>query len=64
MNSTAAILVVDDDREMVNLLCDVPARAGYTARSANSAAEALAQVREDCPDLVISDVADERDERA
>jgi DNA-binding NtrC family response regulator len=56
MNDTATILVVDDDREMVNLLCDVLREAGYTARSANSAAEALVQVREDCPDLVISDV--------
>src|SRR5579872_7560971 len=56
MNDTATILVVDDDREMVNLLCDVLSEAGYTARSANSAAEALARVREDCPDLVISDV--------
>ncbi len=56
MNDTATILVVDDDRAMVNLLCDVLREAGYTARSANSAAEALVHVREDCPDLVISNV--------
>ncbi len=55
-NDAATILVVDDDREMANLLCDVLREAGYIAKSANSGAEALAQVREDCPDLVISDV--------
>ena len=37
-------------------LRDVLREAGYLARSANSAAEALAQVREDCPDLLISDL--------
>ena len=52
----ASILVVDDDREMANLLCDVLREAGYNSRGANSASDALAQVREDCPDLVITDV--------
>jgi len=56
MNDTATILVVDDDRDMVNLLCDVLREAGYTAISANSGDEAMRQVRADCPDLVISDV--------
>jgi two-component system response regulator HydG len=56
MTDNATILVVDDDREMVNLLCDVLREAGYHARSANSGSEALAHVREDCPDLLISDV--------
>ena len=52
----ASILVVDDDREMAKLLCDVLGEAGYLARGANSAAEALAQVREHCPDLLITDL--------
>jgi two-component system response regulator HydG len=56
MNDCAAILVVDDDREMANLLCDVLREAGYDASGANSAAQALAQVRDECPDLLISDV--------
>ena len=56
MNDAATILVVDDDRAMVSLLCDVLREAGYEARSANSGAEALVMVREDCPDLLISDV--------
>ncbi len=56
MNDAGTILVVDDDREMANLLSDVLRAAGYSARSTNSGAEALDQVREDCPDLLISDV--------
>jgi len=55
-NDAASILVVDDDREMAKLLRDVLGEAGYIVRSANSAAEALAQVREDCPDLLITDL--------
>jgi DNA-binding NtrC family response regulator len=55
-NDCAAILVVDDDREMANLLCDVLREAGYDASGANSAAQALAQVRDEFPDLLISDV--------
>src|SRR5579862_6911707 len=56
MNDAATILVVDDDREMANLLCDVLREAGYNVLSANSGVEALTQVREDCPDLLVSDV--------
>lgn len=48
-STVASILVVDDDREMANLLRDVLREAGYSATSANSAAEALARVREECP---------------
>jgi two-component system response regulator HydG len=55
-DNAANILIVDDDREMANLLCDVLREAGYNAMSANSGAEAVAKVREDCPDLLISDV--------
>jgi DNA-binding NtrC family response regulator len=53
---SASILVVDDDREMAKLLRDVLGEAGYLVRSANSAAEALALVREECPDLLITDL--------
>jgi DNA-binding NtrC family response regulator len=55
-NDNASILVVDDDREMAKLLRDVLGEAGYLVRSANSAVEALAHVREECPDLLITDL--------
>ena len=52
----ASILVVDDDREMANLLCDVLREAGYNARSANSGADALARCARTVPTCVITDV--------
>src|ERR1700684_972826 len=53
---TAGIVVVDDDRAMSSLLTDVLREAGYIVRAANSGADALAMVRENPPDLLISDV--------
>jgi DNA-binding NtrC family response regulator len=41
---------------MAKLLRDVLGEAGYLVRGVNSAAEALAQVREECPDLLITDL--------
>jgi len=52
----ATIVVVDDDREMVSVLCDLLGEAGYRALSANSAADALMLVNQNDPDLLISDL--------
>jgi DNA-binding NtrC family response regulator len=52
----ATIVVVDDDREMANVLCDVLREAGYNPLSANSGADALSVVKRELPDLVISDL--------
>jgi two-component system response regulator HydG len=52
----ASVLVVDDDREMTSILCDVLRDAGYRALSACSGAEALAMVQQEQPDLLISDI--------
>ncbi len=52
----ATIVVVDDDREMANVLCDVLRSAGYNALGASSGAEALAMVKQDEPDALISDL--------
>ena len=50
------IVVVDDDREMANVLVEILAAAGYRALAANSGAEALNLVRREHPALVISDL--------
>jgi DNA-binding NtrC family response regulator len=50
------IIVVDDDREMANVLCDILQEAGYSAIGINSGAEALAAVQRECPDVLISDL--------
>jgi two-component system response regulator HydG len=52
----ATIIVVDDDPEMANVLRDVLAEAGYRALSAGSGAGALMLVKEQDPDLLITDL--------
>ena len=55
-NERSTILVVDDDREMANILVEILSAAGYRAIATNSGADALALVRRDHLDLVISDL--------
>ena len=52
----ASVLVVDDDHEMAAVVCDVLRERGYEAASASTGAEALAMVRRECPDVLISDL--------
>ena len=52
----ASILVVDDDHEMAEVVCDVLREAGYQASGVNQGAEALAIVKRECPDVLISDL--------
>ena len=52
----AAILIVDDDREMVSMLRDVLEAAGYRTAMAYSGAQALATVEREEPDLMITDL--------
>jgi two-component system response regulator HydG len=52
----ATIVVVDDDREMVSVLCDLLSEAGYRTLSANSAADVLTLINQNDPDLLISDL--------
>lgn len=50
------ILVIDDDAKIVGMLRRALAYAGYSVKTALSAAEGLARALEDSPDLVILDV--------
>jgi two-component system response regulator HydG len=52
----ASVLVVDDDHEMADVVCDVLREAGYDATGASQGAEALALVKRECPDVLISDL--------
>jgi two-component system, NtrC family, response regulator HydG len=52
----ATVLVVDDDPEMTNVLCDVLRDSGHLPISANSAVEALTLVQRERPDLLVSDL--------
>lgn len=50
------ILVVDDNRDAVEIIKTVLVANGYSVRSANSGSAALAQVDEQVPDLTILDI--------
>ena len=50
------VLVVDDDRDAVNLVREVLEGAGATVETAHTAREALARVQEDPPDVLLSDI--------
>ncbi len=50
------VLVVDDERALVQSLASVLRTAGYEARTAGGGAEAVEAVRERRPDLVLLDV--------
>ncbi len=50
------VLVVDDSRTELLHLSDVLAKAGYQVRTAENAEEALRQIRQARPDLVLMDV--------
>ncbi len=51
-----SVLVVDDDQEMAAVVCDVLRAAGYQASGAGDGAAALAAVRRESPDVLISDL--------
>jgi len=51
------ILVVDDDRDLVETLCVMLEQEGYSTRSAQNGKEALDQLRaEPLPDLILLDL--------
>ena len=51
------ILLVDDDRDLLEMLCSIFRRAGYTELvTASSGQEALQVWREQQPELIVLDV--------
>nr|WP_321467094.1 sigma-54 dependent transcriptional regulator [uncultured Desulfobulbus sp.] len=57
MNTSAKVLIVDDERDMRNLLAKVLSKkGGYTVSTASSAEEALEAVRASMPDAVLTDI--------
>ena len=50
------ILAVDDEPNIVRLIQVNLERQGYTVETANNGAQALAKIRENRPDLLVSDV--------
>ena len=52
----AVVLIVEDDREMLSLLCDEFLGAEYQLRQARDGDEAFRRVRESVPDLILTDL--------
>jgi two-component system response regulator AtoC len=50
------MLVVDDEPEIRSLLNDLLTDEGYTVRTADTGAKALAEIEKDLPDLVMMDI--------
>jgi two-component system response regulator AtoC len=53
---TPRILIVDDDPVTCELLCEVFTREGFAARFTQSGESALAEIRSDQPDILVSDI--------
>lgn len=53
---TAVMLIVEDDREMLSLLCDEFWSAEYRLRQARNGDEAFQMVSESVPDLILTDL--------
>jgi CheY-like chemotaxis protein len=58
MTGTAAplVLVVDDDPDILEALCEILAMEGYRVAQARHGAEALARVAAERPDLILLDL--------
>ena len=56
MNSRADILVIDDDRDLVNSVRIVLESKGYYVRVAYNGKEGYVQIEEKIPDLILLDV--------
>lgn len=56
MTSRAKVLMIDDDRNLVNVFRLVCEAKGYEFHAAYSASEGLERIREVSPDLIILDV--------
>jgi len=56
MNHGADILVVDDDRDLVNTISLILENAGYRIRTAHNGKDGFLRIQEKRPDLIILDV--------
>ena len=52
----AKLLIVDDDPQMRTLLSVILAESGYRVRSAEDGFSALAEIRKEIPDIILSDL--------
>lgn len=56
LSDQKTVLIVDDDRLLRTVLCDVFVESGYRARCAEDGFSALREIRQEVPDIVVSDL--------
>jgi two-component system, chemotaxis family, chemotaxis protein CheY len=56
MTAAPLVLVVDDDRDILEAVCDILSAEGYRVASARHGAEALERVLEELPALILLDL--------
>jgi two-component system, OmpR family, response regulator len=56
MNAGKKVLLVDDDQFLIDLLAEKIKKAGFEAFTANTGDEAIAQVTQNRPDLILLDL--------
>jgi CheY-like chemotaxis protein len=56
MEASCKVMVVDDDRDLVQSIQDALEARQYTVATAHSGGECLDRVNEECPDLILLDV--------
>jgi two-component system response regulator VicR len=54
--NTKMILCIEDDQEMIDLICLILSRSGFEIRGANGGKEGLEIIRTEHPDLVLLDL--------
>jgi CheY-like chemotaxis protein len=55
-DATLRVLVVDDDESLRMTLSQILAAAGYSVRSSDGGLSALAEIRNEIPDILLSDL--------
>ncbi len=55
-SSSALILVIDDDKVVVRIICSMLEKQGYRVESARTGVEGLAKAAECRPDLILMDI--------
>jgi len=56
MTTQYSILLVEDDRDLCEVLSELLSQAGYDVRCAHDGEEAWVDVQRDPPDLILSDI--------
>lgn len=55
-NDILNILIIEDNKDLVDIMCELLVLSGYRALSAKNGTEGIAKARENRPDVIICDI--------